>query len=82
MAEPQHSRKRTWQQTQQTECTDPKVIEAKKLLRVARSQPGIKGKIVLTHPETQSDASSILHMSANACQKQVVIRKAETAIEW
>lgn len=80
MGGPQNSKKRTWQQSQQ-QSLDPKLIEAKELLRRAKSQSGVKGRLVFVHKETIQDAKRILITAAQQQKVELKLDEVKTEIK-
>lgn len=82
MEKQRESRKRNWQQAQ-PQTVDPKVIEGKRVLRLARSQPGLKGKIVFMYQESTNDKPySIMTQNATALNLKRDLQLVESAIKW
>lgn len=76
------SRKRNWQQTQ-PHNVDPKVIEGKRVLRLAKGQSGLKAKIVFMYQESTNDKPfTIMTQNANALKLKMELKLVESEIKW
>lgn len=70
--------KRKWEQS-----LDPKIIEGKRILQLAKNQQGVKAKIVFMVKEgDECNPIQTLQMALNSKSLKTKLEQAESAIKW
>lgn len=86
MEMPQNCRKRKWQNTKPTiqpQSLNCDIIEKKRILRTARSQPGLKGKLIFMYNEDKcNDMFEVLSWAASCLKKPVKLMEVKSEIRW